>query len=333
MLVRLLCVSAVVLVNLVASDDVQGILPGRPPPPPPPRPPPPSPPRPPPPSPPRPPPPSPPRPPPVTPSPPVTPRPVPTRKPTTPEPITPSPLDPISPKPTPEPTPQPTPASITKPTPMPTPQPTPQPTPAPTTQPPPQPPPQPTPMSTPQPTPGPTPQPTPVPTPMPTPTTPQPTPQMTPTPTPEPETPELPSCSAIEDDIDYDGTDVGSVDRDSPEECCADCASTANCNLFVWFEGTCWLKSDAGTKSTSLGRRAAWLKPPPPTTCSRFEDNTDYFGNDIGSTERSSAEECCADCAATDGCGLFVWTQGTCWLKSAAGEPSDAPGAAAGFMT
>ncbi|KAF0701204.1 Aste57867_8278 [Aphanomyces stellatus] len=141
------------------------------------------------------------------------------------------------------------------------------------------------------------------------------------------------TCAAIEDNTDYFGNDIGSTTRASAEECCNDCAATANCNLYVWFQGTCWLKSAAGPKSAQPGRRAALLeRTTPPSTCSRFEDNTDYGGNDIGSTDRASAEECCDDCANTDGCTLFVWAQGTCWLKSSAGDASDAPGAKAGFM-
>ncbi|RHY20890.1 hypothetical protein DYB32_009937, partial [Aphanomyces invadans] len=57
------------------------------------------------------------------------------------------------------------------------------------------------------------------------------------------------------------------------------------------------------------------------TTCSAIEENIDYAGNDIEETTRSSAADCCADCANTPGCTVYSWEKigtspGTCFLKS-----------------
>ncbi|KAF0729673.1 hypothetical protein Ae201684_012734 [Aphanomyces euteiches] len=66
--------------------------------------------------------------------------------------------------------------------------------------------------------------------------------------------------------------------------------------------------------------------------CSTLQTNTDYYGYDIKSTQRASADLCCDDCKNTPGCQLFVWFQGTCYLKNAKGAQSTKPGATAGFV-
>ncbi|ETW03775.1 hypothetical protein H310_05141, partial [Aphanomyces invadans] len=43
------------------------------------------------------------------------------------------------------------------------------------------------------------------------------------------------------------------------------------------------------------------------TTCSAIEENTDYAGNDLKQTKRSSATNCCADCGNTPGCTVYSW--------------------------
>ncbi|ETV92019.1 hypothetical protein H310_13545 [Aphanomyces invadans] len=70
-------------------------------------------------------------------------------------------------------------------------------------------------------------------------------------------------------------------------------------------------------------------------TCSKVADNVDYYGNDIKSTSQASVDGCCADCKATPGCKLFVWTTslgGTCWLKHTQGAASTLPGAKSGVL-
>ncbi|CAK4125044.1 unnamed protein product, partial [Aphanomyces euteiches] len=138
------------------------------------------------------------------------------------------------------------------------------------------------------------------------------------------------TCSTLEKDTDYNGNDVGSTQRASADLCCADCRANLACKLFVWYQGTCYLKSAAGTKVTLAGRTAGFTQSS--SQCSTLQTNTDYYGNDIKSTQRASADLCCDDCKNTPGCQLFVWFQGTCYLKSAKGAQSTVTGATAGFV-
>ncbi|ETW05550.1 hypothetical protein H310_03300 [Aphanomyces invadans] len=140
-------------------------------------------------------------------------------------------------------------------------------------------------------------------------------------------------CGTLENNTDYLGNDLTSTKQTQPDACCADCENTPRCKLFVWSNylgGTCWLKHTKGTKVVSNGAIAGQL--PTSATCTPIEDNVDYFGNDIKSTSRASADACCADCDNTAGCKLFVWSNyngGTCWLKHTQGVKSTVMGARA----
>ncbi|KAH9183056.1 hypothetical protein AeNC1_014968 [Aphanomyces euteiches] len=58
------------------------------------------------------------------------------------------------------------------------------------------------------------------------------------------------SCSAIEKNTDYQGNDIKAVgDRSTPDLCWDDCKATPGCQLFVWFESVCYLKSAKGLDS------------------------------------------------------------------------------------
>ncbi|RHY25864.1 hypothetical protein DYB32_008039 [Aphanomyces invadans] len=161
-------------------------------------------------------------------------------------------------------------------------------------------------------------------------TTPPPVTTMPPTTTP-PTTPPPTTCTPIEDNTDYTGKDIGAVPRSSADLCCADCQAKAGCTVFVWYQGWCYLKSSTGTKVlNAIGRRASLLKPP--STCSSIEDGVDYFGNDIGSSQRPNAESCCDDCKALPGCKLFTYASGTCWFKNFKGAAVPTPGARSGFV-
>ncbi|OQR96659.1 hypothetical protein ACHHYP_13982, partial [Achlya hypogyna] len=140
-------------------------------------------------------------------------------------------------------------------------------------------------------------------------------------------------CSGFEENTDYYGNDIKGTKRDSAEECCSDCQATDGCKLFVYNGGYCWLKHTKGQRMYSQSARASIMQPPATPGCSTFEENTDYYGNDIKGTKRDSAEECCADCQATDGCKLFVYNGGYCWLKHTKGERKYSLGARASFMT
>ncbi|KAH9092241.1 hypothetical protein LEN26_018572 [Aphanomyces euteiches] len=193
-----------------------------------------------------------------------------------------------------------------------------------------------TPTATPSATPGATPSGTPGATPSATPnSTPPSTPSSTPTSTPVATPATTPAataqCSVLSDNTDFAGNDIKATQRASADLCCDDCDKTTGCKLYVWTNhngGTCWLKSGFGQRSTAAGAKAGAVK----RECAALSDNTDYAGNDIGSTQRASAGLCCADCNATPGCKLYVWTNhngGTCWLKSTYGKRSFALGAMA----
>ncbi|RHZ14442.1 hypothetical protein DYB37_011695 [Aphanomyces astaci] len=164
------------------------------------------------------------------------------------------------------------------------------------------------------------------------------------TPTTTPSTTTVPStvapvpskCSPIEDNTDYAGFDVASTSRANAADCCVDCDSIPGCKLFVWSPfngGTCWLKSQVGTKVTSVGVKSAVLTSPvttsaPPSTPSPSlflpaKANYDFPGNDISYVSSRQFKDCCAECTSTYGCNFYVWTDynsGTCWLKSKQGS-------------
>ncbi|CAK4103586.1 unnamed protein product [Aphanomyces euteiches] len=120
-----------------------------------------------------------------------------------------------------------------------------------------------------------------------------------------------PQCSAIQSDTDYTGNDIGSTSRPSADLCCADCAANPNCRLFVWYQNVDKLVC------FKHRRRLHRHQPPTPVSgCNAIEEDTDYVGNDIGQTQRSSADLCCADCTANANCQVFVWYQNVCYLKS-----------------
>ncbi|TMW65390.1 hypothetical protein Poli38472_008032 [Pythium oligandrum] len=167
-------------------------------------------------------------------------------------------------------------------------------------------------------------------------TTPPPTPPPT-TPTPPPTTPPPPpssQCSAVEENVDYTGNDIGSAASSSVDGCCSLCAQRSGCGAYTWTNqsgGTCWLKSGKGGTTSKSGARSATYSPDG-KTCSLTND-VDYYGNDIGSALSSSASGCCSICRSRSGCAAFTWTSqdgGTCWLKSTAGSAVAKAGAVAG---
>ncbi|KAF0718081.1 hypothetical protein As57867_001904, partial [Aphanomyces stellatus] len=131
-------------------------------------------------------------------------------------------------------------------------------------------------------------------------------------------------CSTLQANIDYQGHDLTSTFRTAATDCCGACAATANCQLFVWKQNVCYLKSSgaqAMTSDASNGLLAGSLLPPsttsvPSSTCLPLQPNMDYAGHDLNSTQRASASQCCNDCVVYPNCQLFVWKQGVCYLKS-----------------
>ncbi|ETV63772.1 hypothetical protein H257_19297 [Aphanomyces astaci] len=141
---------------------------------------------------------------------------------------------------------------------------------------------------------------------------------------------DLTSCGTLEEDVTYGGPTVAVTYQAKAESCCADCENIAGCKLFVWYGGTCWLKSAKGAKGFTKGAKSGSL--PTSSACAPIELNVNYVGHDINFTNQTSADACCGDCQATSGCKLFVWSRGMCTLKSAMGTNETVDGAKAGFL-
>jgi hypothetical protein len=133
----------------------------------------------------------------------------------------------------------------------------------------------------------------------------------------------FPTCSPIEEDVDYSGTLIGSDLAPTAEGCCSICLNFNGCKAFAWTNtngGTCWLKSEKGDATFASGMRSAVLDS---SICSPIEENVDYVGNDIGSVLSTAAEGCCSICNNFIGCKAYSWSDydgGACWLKSGKGS-------------
>ncbi|CAK4298999.1 unnamed protein product, partial [Aphanomyces euteiches] len=147
-------------------------------------------------------------------------------------------------------------------------------------------------------------------------------------------------CATIEENTDYPGNDLASTQQSTAEGCCADCANTTGCKVYVWNSDTktCFLKSQPVGKSYYPGARAAKLVLSP-GTCSAIQKDTDLPGNDIGDAlQVTSVDQCCTYCANTQGCVAYVLSpanaDGTaaCHLKNAKGTPSSSTGAQAAYL-
>ncbi|GMF51457.1 unnamed protein product [Phytophthora fragariaefolia] len=145
------------------------------------------------------------------------------------------------------------------------------------------------------------------------------------------------SCSAVEDNTDYTGSDVGNKPSASVDGCCSICTATAGCGAYTWTNyngGTCWLKSSKGSGVTKSGAKSAVVGGTSgggsTSFCTTIEEGVDYTGNDVGSALSGTAEGCCAICHAKTGCNAYTWTNyssGTCWLKSGKSGTSTKSGA------
>ncbi|RHY19632.1 hypothetical protein DYB25_006105 [Aphanomyces astaci] len=122
------------------------------------------------------------------------------------------------------------------------------------------------------------------------------------------------SCSTFENDVDYSGNDIGATKQVSANLCCSDCQAVAGCQLFVWRDGTCWLKRAKGASVRVLGANAGFLPSSMSVeSCGVVEPNTDYVGNDIASV---AASDCCQACQSERTCNAYSQSQGKCYLKS-----------------
>ncbi|KAG2971165.1 hypothetical protein PC118_g16444 [Phytophthora cactorum] len=125
------------------------------------------------------------------------------------------------------------------------------------------------------------------------------------------------TSSALENNVDFQGDDVGSSYSSSAAGCCSICSTLTGCVAFTWADyngGTCWLKSGKGTIKTRSGAVSGLLKSA--TSCAALEDNV-AEPHGVTLTAKTSAK-CCAVCKATEGCNAFTWKDqdgGICWLK------------------
>ncbi|KAG9411702.1 hypothetical protein AC1031_017341 [Aphanomyces cochlioides] len=126
-------------------------------------------------------------------------------------------------------------------------------------------------------------------------------------------------CSAIENDVDFSGSDLRSVGASAAEGCCAICAGDAKCKAFSHYLGVCYLKSAKGNAIAKPGVRSATVSPSA-SQCSPMENDIDYSGGDLVSIASGAAEDCCAICKATSGCKLYSHAGGVCYLKNAVGS-------------
>jgi cellobiose dehydrogenase (acceptor) len=125
------------------------------------------------------------------------------------------------------------------------------------------------------------------------------------------------TCSSLEDNVDFQGGDIGSSHSSSAGGCCSICSNTSGCIAFTWTGvngGTCWLKSSKGEIKTKSGAVSGVLKAA--TSCAALSDDvTEPHGVTLPA---KSWPKCCSVCKATGGCKAFTWQDqdgGTCWLK------------------
>ncbi|CAK4957311.1 unnamed protein product, partial [Aphanomyces euteiches] len=148
-------------------------------------------------------------------------------------------------------------------------------------------------------------------------------------------------CATIEENTDYPGYDIKSTSQTSAEKCCADCANTTGCKLYVWNSDTktCFLKSQPSGKSYYPGARAAQLVLTP-GTCSTIQKDIDLPGNDIGDPiQLATVDLCCTYCSNTKDCVAYAWSPAdnsgnpaTCYLKSKKGTPTYLAGSQAAYL-
>lgn len=143
------------------------------------------------------------------------------------------------------------------------------------------------------------------------------------------------SLSALEENVDYVGNDVGSIASASASDCSSFCIANAKCGAYTWTNyngGTYWLKYGKSSTMTQFGAYSASLTAG--SSCT-FSNNVDYYGSDIKSVQSSTSDYCCVLCRTLSGCKTFTCTSfngGTCWLKSGTGVTSSNPDAVSGSV-
>ncbi|KAF0709584.1 Aste57867_5809 [Aphanomyces stellatus] len=97
--------------------------------------------------------------------------------------------------------------------------------------------------------------------------------------------------------------------------CCQECLNEPTCNAYTFGFFTCYMKTARASGSFSLTLTSARVNK-----CSATQANVDYPGNDLTDVASSSVDDCCAICRNHEGCVVWSYANGRCWLKSAVGS-------------
>jgi hypothetical protein len=153
----------------------------------------------------------------------------------------------------------------------------------------------------------------------------------------------------METDVDYYGGDIGSVFRISPAECCATCQKTAGCKYYTFVNTdpsgpACYMKSSktssvrkVGVVSGSVITSTPAPTPTPSRTpvpagssqCGTQLKQVYFHGKDIKELSLTDPEQCCEECAKTQGCLLYshiyskMSGKSRCVLKSLGSEKTN----------
>ncbi|KAH9128116.1 hypothetical protein AeMF1_001669 [Aphanomyces euteiches] len=123
------------------------------------------------------------------------------------------------------------------------------------------------------------------------------------------------ACNSIQANTDFEGNDLDSVAANSATECCAPCQSNPLCSGFAFADGVCYLKFGQLTRITKAGVSTATVRA---SQCLPWEENVDYYGNDLAKDPSiTTPGECCDLCAANSACKLYVVSIYGCTLKTA----------------
>lgn len=137
------------------------------------------------------------------------------------------------------------------------------------------------------------------------------------------------------DGYDYVGGDIHSAKAATQGHCCNFCAWNYQCTVAIYWQGTCYLKNKAATRTVpSLGRVAVQPTGGARGSTCEAQADTDYacYGKpncEVGKVEGSDAQACCALCSANPACVHSVYYPGykdTCYLKGVGAVPTPSTG-------
>ncbi|CAK4673109.1 hypothetical protein LEN26_000741 [Aphanomyces euteiches] len=126
------------------------------------------------------------------------------------------------------------------------------------------------------------------------------------------------ACNTIQAETDFQGNDLDMVAANSAGECCAPCQENPLCTGFSFTGGVCYLKFGQLTRVAKAGVSTGTVQP---SQCLPWEENVDYYGDDLAKdTSITTPGECCDLCAANPACKLYVVSIYGCTLKTAGSD-------------